>query len=422
MPELTSAGFVLAGQLALAGLTGLAIGIEREWSGHSSGPQARFGGVRTFLLLGLIGGIGGMLVGGGWLALGAALIGAAALLAVLAYVVASVQTGDRDGTTEAAALLVLATGSLCGLGYAALGSGVAAVAVLALAEKGRIRAFVARIGEQELQAALRFAVLATVVLPLLPEGPFGPHSAFRPRELWTIVLLFSGLNFLGYLARRAAGPDRGYGIAGLLGGLVSSTAVALTFARKSREEAGYARSLALGVLAACTVLIPRILVITLVLSPAVAAELAPYVVPPLLLGGLFLAWSIRRSPRGPASATAPETSPLRLVSAIQMAIAFQGALLLVPVIQNLWGSAGVLSSAAILGLTDMDALTYSMARLGSEGDAPLAARAIAVGLVANTGLKLMLVLSLGSPAFRRAAAPGLLALAVAVATGLALVS
>src|SRR5687768_17428340 len=100
MPELTSAGFVLAGQLALAGLTGLAIGIEREWSGHSSGPQARFGGVRTFLLLGLIGGIGGMLVSGGWLALGAALIGAAALLAVLAYVVASVQTGDRDGTTE----------------------------------------------------------------------------------------------------------------------------------------------------------------------------------------------------------------------------------------------------------------------------------------------------------------------------------
>jgi uncharacterized membrane protein (DUF4010 family) len=105
-----------------------------------------------------------------------------------------------------------------------------------------------------------------------------------------------------------------------------------------------------------------------------------------------------------------------------MAIAFQAALLLVPVIQNLWGSAGVLSSAAILGLTDMDALTYSMARLGSAGDAPLAARAIAVGLVANTGLKLMLVLSLGSPAFRRAAAPGLLALAVAVATGLALVS
>jgi uncharacterized membrane protein (DUF4010 family) len=422
MLDTTPLAFGLARQLALAGLTGLAIGIEREWSGHASGPRARFGGVRTFLLLGLIGGIAGMLAAGGWLALGATLIGGAALLAVLAYVVASLQTGDRDGTTEAAALLVLATGGLCGLGYAALGSGVAAVAVLALAEKGRIQAFIAKIGEHELQAALRFAVLAIVVLPLLPAGPFGPYSSIRPRELWTIVLLFSGLNFLGYLARRAVGPERGYGIAGLLGGLVSSTAVALTFARKSREESEYAPSLALGVIAACTVLIPRVLGTTLLLSPAVAGELAPYVVPPLVVGALFVVWSIRRSPPGPASRTSPEASPLRLVSAIQMAVAFQVALLLIPAIQSTWGSAGVLGSAAVLGLTDMDALTYSMSRLGSGGDAPLAARAIAVGLLANTALKLILVLSLGSPTFRRAAAPGLLALGVAVATGLALVS
>jgi uncharacterized membrane protein (DUF4010 family) len=422
MLESTTVGLALARQLALAGLTGLAVGIEREWSGHASGPQARFGGVRTFLLLGLIGGIGGMLAAGGWVAVGAALIGGAALLAVLAYVVAAQQTGDRDGTTETAALLVLATGGLCGLGYAALGSGVAAVAVLALAEKGRIRASIAKIGEHELQAALRFAVLAIVVLPLLPAGPFGPYSSIRPRELWTIVLLFSGLNFLGYLARRAVGPERGYGVAGLLGGLVSSTAVALTFARKSREESEYAPSLALGVIAACTVLIPRVLGTTLLLSPAVAGELAPYVVPPLVVGALFVLWSIRRSPPGPVSRTSPEASPLRLVSAIQMAVAFQVVLLLVPAIQSTWGSAGVLSSAAILGLTDMDALTYSMSRLGSAGAAPLAARAIAVGILTNTALKLILVLSLGSPTFRRAAAPGLLALAVAVATGLALVS
>ena len=164
MLGITTPGFGPASQLALAGLTGLAVGIEREWSGHASGPGARFAGVRTFLLLGLIGGISGLLAAAGWVAIGAALVGGAALLAVLAYVVAAQQTGDRDGTTEAAALLVLATGGLCGLGYAALGSGVAAIAVLALAEKGRIQALIARIGERELQAALRFAVLAIVVL------------------------------------------------------------------------------------------------------------------------------------------------------------------------------------------------------------------------------------------------------------------
>lgn len=420
MLDTTSLG--LAPRLALAGLAGLAIGIEREWSGHASGPRARFGGVRTFLLLGLIGGIAGLLADGGWVAIGATVLGGAALLAVLAYVVAAQQTGDRDGTTEAAALLVLATGGLCGLGYAALGSGVAAIAVLALAEKGRIQAFIAKIGENELRAALRFAVLAVVVLPLLPRGPFGPYQAIRPRELWTIVLLFSGLNFLGYLARRTIGPERGYGVTGLLGGLVSSTAVALTLAQKSREEPGHARSLALGVVAACTVLIPRVLGTTLVLSPPVAKALAPYAVLPLLVGGLFVALAIVRGRLGPPSQAAPDPSPLHLTSAIKMAAAFQLVLLLIPVVQRTWGSAGVVGSAAVLGLTDMDALTYSMSRLGSAGAAELAARAIAVGLLANTALKLMLVLSLGSPAFRRAAAPGLFALGAATAAGLALVS
>lgn len=418
MTEPPSLGLEIAGQLALAGLTGLAVGIEREWSGHASGPRARFGGVRTFLLLGLLGGIAGWLASGGWVALGAALTGGAALLAVLAYVVAAQQTGDRDGTTETAALLVLATGGLCGLGYGSLGSGVAAVAVLALAEKSRIQGFIARMGEVELRAALRFAVLAGVVLPLLPPGPYGPYDAIRPRELWTIVLIFSGLNFLGYLARRAVGPDRGYGITGLLGGLVSSTAVTLSFSRESRSAPQYATSLALGVVGACTVVIPRVFAITLVLSQAVAEHLATYLVAPAIIGGGFVAYALVRGRPGPGRSDEPDRSPLRLLSAIKMVLAFQLVLLAVPAVQHLWGAAGVLGSAAVLGLTDMDALTYSMARLGSAEGASLAARAIAVGILSNTILKLALVLSLGSPGFRTAAAPGLVALAAAVVAGL----
>lgn len=419
MPEPFALDLDVAARLVLAALTGLAVGIEREWSGHASGPGARFAGVRTFLQLGLIGGMAGLLAAEGWMPFGAVLLGGAALLAAFAYAVAAHQTGDRDGTTETAALLVLATGALCGLGYGIVGSGVAAVAVLALAEKSRIQGLIARIGEDELRAALRFAVLAVVVLPLLPEGPFGPYAAIRPRELWTIVLLFSGLNFIGFLARRAAGPHRGYGITGLLGGLVSSTAVTLSFARASRSLPHYASSLAVGVVAACTVLIPRVLVITLVLSPLVAEHLFPYLLLPALVGGGVVLYALSRRNPTPAGAQEVDRSPLRLLSAIKMVLAFQLVLLAVPAVEGMWGSAGVLGSAAVLGLTDMDALTYSMSRLGATSDAaPLAARAIAVGVLSNTMLKLGLVLALGSPGFRRAAGPGLLALALTVLLGI----
>jgi uncharacterized membrane protein (DUF4010 family) len=405
-------------RLAVGGLIGLAIGVEREWSGHASGPRARFAGVRTFFLLGLVGAIAGWLSDQDRLLLAVALLGGSAVLAVAAYVVASLQTEDRDGTTEAAALLVLATGCLSGLGHESVAAGVAAVAVLALAEKSRVREFIARIGETELRATLHFIVLAVVVLPLLPTGPFGPHDAIRPRQLWSIVLIFSGLNFLGYLARRAVGADRGYGIAGLLGGLVSSTAVTLGFSRQSRVTPKYSQALALGVIAACTVLLPRVVIVALVLSPPVAQHLIPYLIAPALIGGLFIGYTLWR--QSPSTETGqPDRNPLRLGAAIQLALVFAAVLLIVPTVERLWGQSGVLGSAAVLGLTDMDALTYSMARLGdSTGDAPLAARAIGIGLLSNTVLKLALALILGTSGFRRIAAAGLVAFAVSLLAGL----
>jgi uncharacterized membrane protein (DUF4010 family) len=408
----------MAVRLAVAGLIGLAIGIEREWSGHASGPRARFAGVRTFLMLGLIGGMAG------WLSLdlpvlALVLLAGSALLATAAYVIGSFQTGDRDGTTEVAALLVLATGTLAGLGHASVAAGVAAVAVLALAEKSRIREFVTQIGEMELRAALHFAVLAVVVLPLLPAGPYGPYDAIRPRERWIVVLIFSGLNFLGYLARRAVGSERGYGIAGLLGGLVSSTAVTLGFSRESRSSPQYDKALALGVVGACTVLLPRVLVVSLALSPPVAGHLVKYLLAPLIIGGALVVHSLLRQPQSHAASAAVDPNPLRLGSAIQMTLAFAVVLLAVPAAERVWGSSGVLGSAALLGLTDMDALTYSMSRLGnSDGNAALAARAIAIGLLSNTLLKLALVLMIGSGDFRLRAGAGLMVLALATLAGL----
>jgi uncharacterized membrane protein (DUF4010 family) len=403
--------------LAIAALAGLAVGIEREWSGHTEGPNARFAGVRTFLLLGLLGGVSGWLAAVTLVPLAAVLLAGGAALAVAAYALAARHgPGSVDGTTEAAALMVLALGTVAGLGELALASGATAVIVLALMEKERLHALVKHIGERELRSALQFAVMSLVILPLLPDTSF---AGVQPRALWIMVLLFTGLNFAGYLAQRALGPQRGYIAAGMIGGIISSTSVALLFSRRSRTEPAVSTPLALGIIGACTVLLLRLAVVTSILDESVAAALLPYLVPPLILGGVIVAIAISRDhPRPSGEPADGSQSPLRLASALQMTVAFQLSLWAVAYVREHWGRMELLGSAALLGLTDMDALTVSMTRLGATGQAELAALAIAVGVVANTGLKLALALILGSPALRRIAGLGLAALGAASVAGI----
>lgn len=409
-------------RLAVAALIGLAVGIEREWSGHATGPGARFAGARTFLLLGLAGCIAGLLTERGYSLAAAALLAGAAALVVMAYAMIARRevAGAADGTTEAAALVVLGLGAMAGLGELRLSAATAAVVVLALREKGAIHGFVQRLGELELRAALQFAVLALVLLPVLPAGPYGPFGGLRPRELWFVVLLISGLNFAGYLARRAVGETRGLVVAGLLGGVVSSTAVSLGFARQSRERAESAAPLALGVLGACTVLLLRLAMVTLVLRPALTAELAPFFLPPFLLGLGLLGLGLRGGALyGESPAVDDGRSPLRLGSAIGLALGFQAVLMAFAWVRERFGTEGVLTSASLFGLTDMDALTFAMSRLASEpAMVHLAALALALGVVVNTLVKLGVVVTLGVGSFRQRAGLYLLGLAAASGIGI----
>ena len=416
--------------LAISALAGMAVGVEREWSGHSSGPDARFAGVRTFSLLGFLGGLAGSFLGAGQSGVAVVLLSGAAALVVSAYVMTMRRPGTTmDGTTEAAALVVLALGVVAGLGQLALAGGSTALVVLALMEKSRVQRWLTRVDDHEMRAALQFAVLALVVLPLIPDVTLGPYASVRPRELWIVVLLFSGLNFAGYLARQIVGTERGYGVTGLLGGLVSSTAVTLQFSRKSRTEPQLAAPLGLGVVAACTVLVPRVVIVSALLDHQVGLAVLPFLLPPFVVGAGFVALVLWRGrTRGPddqrgappvGPMAEPERNPLGLWQAIQMALAFQVVLFLMAWVQNTVGTPGVLVSAAVLGLTDMDALTLSMSRLGADAALrQLAATAIGVGLLANTLLKLTLTFALGSRAFQRRASLGLIALGAASVLGL----
>ena len=400
-------------RIVVAALCGLAIGVERQWSGHATGPGARIGGARTFTLLGAVSGIAGWLWTLETQALAAILLAGCVALVVVGYL--AVSSRDVEGTTEAAALVVMASGVLAGLDRLALASGITAVTCLLLVEKSRLHGAIAKLDDDEIRAGVRFAVMAAVILPLLPEGPYGPWGGVRPRLLWILVLFFSGMSFVGYIARRIAGPRTGYAWAGLLGGFVSSTNVTFTFARESARKPDLAPALAFGILASCTVLFARVLAAAAVLNVRLIPALWPYIVAPLVVGLVILLVGWRRM-KGAGHAEEP-SNPLHLGSALQMAVLFQVVLFLVHGARETWGEQGLLASGAVLGLTDLDALTVSMARTASDPAMVLvASQAIAVGLVSNSIFKAAAAGALGRGAVRVFVPLGLAAMALAIGT------
>lgn len=388
----------------IALLGGAAVGLERQWSGHATGPMARFGGMRTFTLLGGLAGLAGWLWTRQLEVFATVLLAGAVGVIVMAYAAAS--RHSVDATTEVSALVVLAAGLLAGIGSWRLATGTIAITTLLLVEKSRLHALAERMDDTPFRAGVRFAVMAIVILPLLPEGPYGPWGGVRPRELWLLVLFFSGISFAGYLARRAVGAERGYPVAGLLGGIISSTNVTLRFAQASRLEPSLGVSLAAGVVAASTVMFVRVLLATVVLNTALARLLLPYVVPAFVAGAIGV-WAAFRQAGRSTEQPPPPKNPLQFWSAVQMAVLFQGVFYVMYALRTAWGTSGVLASGAILGLTDMDALVLSMARGVAGAPHELAAQAIVIGILSNTVLKIVLSLGIGRGSYTWRAATGL---------------
>jgi uncharacterized membrane protein (DUF4010 family) len=281
-----------------------------------------------------------------------------------------------------------------------------AVTTLLLVEKSRIHDIARKLDDTSLRAAVRFGVMAIVILPLLPEGPFGPGAGFRPRILWVAVLIFSGLSFAGYLARKGLSETMGYPVAGILGGLMSSTGVTFSFSRLSRTQPKAGGPLAVGVIGACTVLFLRVLVATATLNSALAAAVAPYFAIPLVAGLAASAFIWRMD--GQSKDKEPEVrNPLQFWNSIQMAVVFQIVLYLMHWLQGRFGDRGLLATGAILGLTDVDALTISMARGIQVTNWSVAAQALSIGIFSNTCLKAAIALILGQGRFRLLTAAGL---------------
>ena len=395
----------LALRFAVALGLGMLIGLERERNKSEEGGA----GVRTFALIALTGTIAGYLgktEGLDWLAL--CIFFAVAALIVGQYVVTSLR-GDPGITTEISALLAFLLGLLCAHGQMQLAAWIAVAMALLLALKGWLHQLASRINASDVEATLKFGIVTLIILPLVPDHNYGlpPLEVINPYKIWLMVVLISALNFTSYLLIKIVGAEHGIGIAGLLGGLASSTAVTLGFSQRSRQPGEDASALALGIVLAWTVMFFRVCIMTSFIS----WELGRKLVLPIgllcvtSLGACYWLWRRRQqAERGEVKAG---NNPFELDEAIKFGMLFGVVVLIAKAAQVYLGDAGLYLAAGIAGLTDVDAITLAMADLAKTDESSIgtAARAIVVAVMANTLTKSGMSIGLGSPELRRTTLP-----------------
>ena len=418
----------LFARLGAALAIGLLVGLQRQYAGHrENDTQDLFAGVRTFALLALVGGLAayaGMLLESA--AVFVTVVFLVGLFIVVAYL-AGVRRGDIGLTTEVAALVTFFAGALCVWGEPAVGAAVGVTTTVLLALKIEAHRFVSTLTAEDVNAALKFAVVSAVILPLLPNETYGPppFDVVSPFKVWLMVVFISGISFLGYFLVKTVGAHRGVGLTGLLGGLASSTAVTLSLAERSKGQDALAGPLALGIVIAWAIMFARVLVEV----AAVNAPLLADVWLPIVAGGAAgLAYAgflfLRRRPDGAAEEDESEfANPFELRPALTFGALYAAILVVARAAQMHFGDAGVLVSAAASGLADVDAITLSLAEL-SQGEGELshetAARGIVLAAMSNTLVKGGIVVALGSAAMRRAILPAV-GVIVAAALGVAFV-
>ncbi|WP_421694646.1 MgtC/SapB family protein [Aestuariivirga sp.] len=372
----------LATRLGLALALGFVIGLERGWKERDEGEGQRTAGIRTFSLIGLLGGLFGALsLGGDRILLAAGFVATSAVMAAFIWR-ENAREGIFGATTMIAALVTFMLGALALLGDMKIAAGAGVVTVGLLAYKSALHGFLARITAQELRSALLLAAMTFIALPLLPDRAIDPWGALNPHQLWLITILIAAVSFIGYLAVKLVGPSRGLVLAATLGGLISSTVVTLTLARLAKSNGARLGLLSGSILAAGAVMMARVVVLTGVLNLPLALSLSV----PLLAAALFqavAAWIlIKRDGRG--AEAKPEglvhKNPFLLSEVLRFGAILGAVMLAAGIGRSLFGNSGLMVVAALSGLADVDAITLSVANMGGQAATGVAAILLAVGV------------------------------------------
>jgi uncharacterized membrane protein (DUF4010 family) len=402
-------------RLAVALAIGLLIGLERGWQMREEAEGERTAGLRTYALAALLGGICGAASKiASPLLLPAAFLAFAAAFTLFSWFEA---TSERNFsvTGVVAGLLTFALGAFAVIGDLVVSVAAAVAMAILLALKAPLHSWLRRLSWLEVRAALILLAMSFVLLPLLPDRPVGPWTALNPAEIWFLAILIAGVSFAGYIAVRAIGEEAGIVVAAIAGGVTSSTATTLSFARLGREHPEASSLLAGGILIAGVTMMARIVVIVAAIAPRLVPDLAL----PLAAAGAVLAAASALLIFGHRMSDLPRPrlelrNPFDLWTALKLAALIAVILVLSEMLSESFGGRGILLLAAASGIADVDALTLSMSRLaGSRILVSDAVAAILFACCVNTIFKTAMAIYVGGWAIGRTVAIAS-ALAVAV--------
>lgn len=380
---------------------GFVVGLEREHASLSKNEEI-FAGLRTFVLVALLGFVTGLFSAyySYWISIAAFL--SISLIVAVSYWI-SAHRGQLGGTTEMAILLVFFLGNLTLIGHIEMSLTLTIVMVVFLSLKVKFRNIVGNISQTELYAFIQFVIVALLLFPFLPDQDFGPYDVINPREIGWVIVLTSGAGFIGYILMKFMGTGRGIMLTGILGGLVSSTIVTWVFSKRSRNTPELSNSCTVAIMSASTIMILRVIFWIFIFN----RSLLPALMIPLLLllcTALGITLFFYRKEGHPDTSTTdlPLGEPLNLREAIFFGVIYTTILLIVSYANEQFGNRGIFVSSIIAGLTDIDAITISMTKIGGTSLPVLSAQiAIILATLSNTIVKLAISLWAGSNQLKR---------------------
>lgn len=392
--------FQIFKELAIAVALASLVGLEREHVYQRTNIED-FAGLRTFMLMGLFGALSYMLFSNNAAMFTVLTAGFLALI-VASYIVTSRGKYGSGLTSQVAAVLIYIVGILCAMDQYVFATTVTLAMLTVLYFKTALHKWVKNIKDEELISTIQFAVIAFVVLPLLPNKGYGPYEVFNPYTIWLMVVLVSGISFLSYIAIRVFGAKRGVGISGFLGGLISSTALTLSFSEQSKKNPKVINPYAFAVVIAATAMFFRICVLVAILNRALFSYVA---IPIITMGvaGLICAgflWTRSESEtvkKGARGSIVKLKSPFSLSPALKFAVIFAAVLFLSKYAVVKMGNSGLYLTSIVSSFLDADPITISVSKMAKEGLSMFSASvAITIAIFINTLSKGIIFFVLGN--------------------------